>query len=228
MLKILLFIILIVSVIIPVYADSNSTDYIELKWWQLIHTEIKLPHIETLKKIEDERLKIELENIRLKELADKTHRANYTLSEVEEIVLLGNIPTKFPYYKGMDFDVRIVDTEHNPFVKFQSYWDDNMGIDNVIINATVLDPNGVILNEMSGITEKKGKYSSEKTSFSSNYKRDYYSIIVNATQYFDDMETFTTTSLVSYFSLYTPSDNTSKPRCENSNMTMTLNGTCVI
>lgn len=227
--------------IIPVYADSNSTDYIELKWWQLIHTDIKLPHIETLKNIEAEKLKIELQNLRLEELGHKMPRSNYTLSVDEEIVILGNIPTKLPYYKGMDFDVRVVDTEYNPFVKFQNYWDDNMGLDDVIINATVLDPDGIIIKEMSGITEDKGKYSSEDTFFSSNYKRDSYSIIINATQYFDDLETYAVSSLVSYFSLHTPSDSSSKPKCDsgfeqwtnstcllmcNGNTTRALNGTC--
>ena len=80
--------ILIIGMIIPVYADSNSTNstnYIELKWWEIIRDNIKLPHIETLKNIEAEKLKMELENLRLIDLANNKKNRKAIKVEIRKL-----------------------------------------------------------------------------------------------------------------------------------------------
>jgi len=170
-----------------------------------------MPHIETLLKEEGNKLQAKIDAQRLEEISNKKPRSVYTKDENRKIAILDQMPLKVSVYSFFDFDIRIVDADKN---NLYSYYNTDGYIDDAVIFIEVKDGDGNTLNEFTGYTTKDGHYApDEVTSFENNINtRNAFSFDVSATVYFDDTETYITTSLFKEFFVYVPSD--LKPICK--------------
>ena len=154
-----------------------------------------------LEKIEEEKRKQEEEANRV-----VIPRSEYTQSTDREIAILEQTPFRVSTDSFFDFDIRIVDPSVN---NLYDYYDTVGFIEDVEIISIVKDGEGNTLNTFAGNTTKNGHYSPEdSTYFVFNINtRDAFTLQINATKYFDDTATFTTTSFLKEFFVFVSSDN---------------------
>jgi len=196
--------------ILPDTIQNPIDPLIKLEEWKELQKITGLLHVETQKKLEEEKRLLLLKEKEIERIKN-TERSDYDLSLDKEIKINLQSDKRLPWYRSFDFDLRIVDPDKN---KFNSYSKRTGYIDDVEIVSTIKDPNGKILNEFTGNTIDSGTFSSEKgTTFSYNtFLKGAHTLEVLATKYFDESATFARASLLNEFFVYVPSSSVTVDR----------------
>lgn len=154
-------------------------------------------HVETQRALEEEAKEKELEEERLAEIKERQEsRSKYVLSD-KEIMIIIESNKNVPHTKSFNFDLSIVD----PNVNWMS---NDYRVGNVEIEGTVKDPDGTILNVITGNTTDKGYFAPQKGTSFSTVRNGDYTLEVIATKYFDDLATYSIASILKEFSVYIP------------------------
>jgi len=143
---------------------------------------------------------------------EKIPRSQYIESTDKEIKILSVITKRIAYYEEFFFNIRTVDPSIN--VIGNDFWNDIGFLNDVEIISVIKDPNGKILNEFAGNTTGKGYYTSPRIMFPYNtILPNAYTMELNATKYFDESGTFTTSSITDEFFVFVPNNNKSQIEC---------------
>ena len=180
-----------------------------------------LGNIAEQKRIEKERLDAIEEQKRLQEIANKTPRNQYQkIDDTLELIVKSDFHV--PLFTTFDFSLRSIDQTVNKYSQFfgGGYLKD------VEIIAKIITPDGKVKKTISGATDKEGYFTGIPLFMPDNTPLNQeWTLEVSGIKYFDDIEKFSTFSVVESFFVITNPSNKS-PIC-GSNQILATNGTCI-
>ena len=162
--------------------------------------------------LEAERLKEEAQ--KLAEQVNKISRTHYQLidDELELVVRADNhvlIKTTF------DFDLRAIDQNENKYSQFYG----GGYLDDVIITGSIIDPDGKVWDTINATTDENGYYESEGMYIPDNTStRGEWSLELDGIKYFDDLEQYSTFSIVKSFFIIENSNSSKSSEEEDPNI----------
>jgi len=165
-----------------------------------------LENIAEENRLEKEELEKIKEENRLLEEANKTLRNEYQQTE-DVLKLIVRQDFKIPLKTTFDFDLRAIDQNEN--IHSQFYGNGYLG--DVILTGNVIDPDGKVWDIINATTNEDGYYKSEGMYIPDNTSTaGEWFLELKAIKYFDDLEQFSTFSIVkSFFVTDIPDSNSS-------------------
>ena len=146
-------------------------------------------------RIEEERLQEIEEEKRLQEIANKTPRSEYqSIDDVLELIVRPDFHV--PLMTTFDFNLRSIDQNYNPYSQFYG----GGYLDDVSITGKIIDPDENVKKTITGNTDEEGYFAAPGLYIPYNTPLNQeWSIEITGIKYFDDIEKFSTFSIVKPF-----------------------------